>query len=70
MKSFEDMVSYVMSVGSLTDRADIDLSKIWYYSRGDRRLGFVRLPTLEAIDLLTREACEILVAMILPRSCI
>ena len=46
-------------------RADIDLSKIWYYSRADRRLGFVRLPTLEAIDLLTREACEFLGTMIL-----
>ena len=52
------------------DRADIDLSKIGYWSRGDERLGFVRLPTLEAIDLLTREACEFLVTMILPRSSI
>jgi len=38
MKSCEDMVSYVRFVGSPTDRADIDLSKIGYYSRGDGRL--------------------------------
>ena len=38
MKSCEDMVCYARSVGSLTDRADIDLSKIGYKSRGDGRL--------------------------------
>jgi len=38
MKSCEDMVWYVRSVGSLTDRADIDLSKIAYMRSGDGRL--------------------------------
>ena len=57
-------------MGSLTDRADIDLSKIGHYSRSDGRLGFLRLPTLEAVDLLTREDCEFLGTMILPRSSI
>ena len=51
-------------------RADIDLSKIGYYSRGDERLSFVRLLMLEAVDLLTREDCEFLGTMILPRSSI
>ena len=52
------------------DRADIDLSKIGYWSRGDGHFGFARLPTQEAIDLLTREHCEFLGTMILPRSSI
>ena len=57
-------------MGSLTDRTDIDLSKIGHYSRGEGRLGFLRLPTLEAVDLLTKEDCEFLGTMILPRSSI
>ena len=57
-------------MGSLTDRAEINSSKIGYWSRGDGRLDFVRLTTLEVIDLLTREACEFLGTMILPRSSI
>ena len=59
-----------MSVGILTDRADIDLSKIGYWSRGDGHFGFARLPTLEAIGLLTRETCEFLGTMTLSRSSI
>ena len=70
IKCCEDMVSKVKSLGRPTDRADIDLIKMWYLSRGDGRLVFVRLPMLEAIDLLTREACEFLGTMILPRSSI
>jgi len=52
------------------DRADIDLSKIGYWSRGDGHFGFARLPTLEAIGLLTRETCEFLGTMTLSRSSI
>ena len=57
-------------MGSLTDRAEINSSKIVYKSRGDGRLGFGRLPTQEAIDLLAIEACEFLGTMIIPRSSI
>ena len=48
------------TVGSLMDRKNINLSKIQVRGRDNGRLGFLGGPGVEAIDLLTREACEFL----------
>ena len=48
------------TVGSLTDRKNINLSKIQVSGRDYGRLGFLGGPSVEVIDLLKREACEFL----------
>ena len=48
------------TVGSLMDRKNINLSKIHVSGRDYGRLGFLGGPSVEGIDLLTREACEFL----------
>ena len=48
------------TVGSLTDRRNINLSKIHVSGRDYGRLGFLGGPSVEVIDLLKREACEFL----------
>ena len=48
------------TMGSLMDRKNINLSKIQVRGRDNGRLGFLGGPCVEAIDLLTREACEFL----------
>ena len=47
-------------MGSLTDRKNINLSKIQVSGRDYGRLDFLGGPSVEAIDLLTKEACEFL----------
>ena len=51
------------TVGSPTDRKNINLSKIQISGRDYGRLGFLGGPSVEAIDLLTREACEFLLLL-------
>ena len=48
------------TVGSLMDRKNINLSKIHVSGRDYGRLGFLGGPSVEAIDLLTKGACEFL----------
>ena len=48
------------TMGSLTVQKNINLSKIQVSGRDYGRLGFLGGPSVEAIDLLTREACEFL----------
>ena len=48
------------TMGSLTVQKNINLSKIQVSGRDYGRLGFLGGPGVEAIDLLTREACEFL----------
>ena len=48
------------TMGSLTVQKNINLSKIQVSGRDYGRLGFLGGPSVEAIDLLTKEACEFL----------
>ena len=48
------------TVVSLTEQKNINLTQIHVSGRAYGRLGFLGGPSVEAIDLLTREACEFL----------
>ena len=48
------------TVVSLTEQKNINLTKIHVSGRDYGRLGFLGGPSVEAIDLLTKEACEFL----------
>ena len=62
------MVYSLRIVASQRDQNSISLSKIQGGGSVDGRLGFVRRPRVEAIDLLTIEVCEFLRAIVLIRT--
>ena len=68
VKRCSRMVYSLRIVASHWDENYISLSKIQGGGSVDGRLGFIRRPRVEAIDLLTLEACEFLGAIVLVRT--
>ena len=68
VKRCSRMVYSLRTMASQRDQNYISLSKIQGGGSVDGRLGFVRRPRVEAIDLLTIEACDHLGAIVLVRT--